>query len=43
MGYKTTREPQKTQALWLTDPAKLALPHATLTAPVETSVSMTWD
>ena len=28
MGYSTTREPQNTQARWLTEPAVLALPQA---------------
>ena len=28
IGYSTTREPQNTQARWLTEPAVLALPQA---------------
>jgi hypothetical protein len=28
MGYNTTRDPQNTQARWLTDPAVLCFPQA---------------
>src|SRR5208282_1877685 len=43
IGYNTTREPQNTQARWLTEPAVLALPQGRSVAGMPEDLRTTCD